>query len=408
MQDSGKTSLIGIFILVSICIVVFVLVYLRPQVGDYGSTLYVRFTNIDKIEVGTRVTLAGHPIGEVFAINEIEGAREGRVEKDKRVYIYELTLKIDSSADVFVTDKITVRTSGLLGERSVEIDPQPLKPGQKFVLVTPEDVLYAESAGSVEEAFATISTLADKAGNLFDALIDQIDQINQQKLWENIGSTARNVHEITSAFNKPDKISDIVTNIHATSENVKKFSKNLSDAWPEINTTITNISTFADKASTVATSVKDVVDKISRGEGTMGRMLVKEDLYLQLSSVLTKAETLANDVNHYGLLFHLDKGWQRMRARRVNLMQQLCSAQEFRNFFNDELDQITTSLGRVAMIMDEAECCLCPEDYAEDPGFICTFAELLRRVQTLQENINLYNEQISDMRCRMMCRPPCE
>ena len=102
-----------------------------------------------------------------------------------------------------------------------------------------------------------------------------------------------------------------------------------------------------------------------------------------------------DDINHYGLLFHTSKAWQRVRARRVNIMEKLCTAREFSNFFNDEVDQITTSLARVNQVLQEGEDhCLwrtvCGSTFEE------VFAELMRRIKTLEDNINLVNQQLVD------------
>jgi len=128
----------------------------------------------------------------------------------------------------------------------------------------------------------------------------------------------------------------------------------------------------------------------------MGRLFMRDDLYLHTISIMNKAETLMNDVNHYGLLFHTDKKWQRLRARRLNLMQALRTPQEFRNYFNDEIDQISTSLARVNMIMEQTEGC-CPSDALfENPNFTKVFAELIRRIGVMEEEIRMFNTQIVD------------
>ncbi len=141
-------------------------------------------------------------------------------------------------------------------------------------------------------------------------------------------------------------------------------------------------------------SLKNIGKNVENGEGTIGRLLMRDDLYLHTTSIMNKAETLMNDVNHYGLLFHLDKKWQRLRARRLNLMQTLSTPQEFRNYFNDEIDQISTSLARVNMIMEQTEYgCPCNALF-DNKDFTKVFAELIRRIGVMEEEIRMYNTQI--------------
>src|SRR5581483_903000 len=96
----------------------------------------------------------------------------------------------------------------------------------------------------------------------------------------------------------------------------------------------------------------------------------------------------------YGILFHSDKRWQRLRARRLNLLQKLQSPQEFRNYFNDEVNQISTSLSRVYMVLNEVGqdpyggCLLYDQEYNK------VFSELMRRVSMLEEEVKMYNAQV--------------
>jgi len=57
-----------------------------------------------------------------------------------------------------------------------------------------------------------------------------------------------------------------------------------------------------------------ITEDIREGKGTLGQLISKDDFYLHLNAILSKVDTTLNDINHYGLLFHLNKGWQRERA----------------------------------------------------------------------------------------------
>ena len=66
------------------------ILFLKPTVGDGKKMLRVRFANIAGINVGTRVSFAGKPVGEVIPSEEIYNAREMPTDEPGRVYIYEL------------------------------------------------------------------------------------------------------------------------------------------------------------------------------------------------------------------------------------------------------------------------------------------------------------------------------
>ena len=361
MSEQAKNALLGVFILSAFAVVVFIFLFLHPSLGDKGQLIRVRFTDIDKINVGTRVTFAGKSIGEVDKIIELEDIRQGRTEYKGDVYVYELVLLVDSGLKIYNTDSISARTSGLLGEKSISIDPQPPKPGQELRIVNKE-ILYAGQVGSVEDTFKEFKEVADKFDVALDSFTDTLHEIREKKIWDNIATTVENLSEISTKFN---------------------------ESWPEVDTAIANF-------SATSVNIKEISDNVREGKGTIGRLISKDDMYLRATSLLSKGETVMDDVNHYGIFFHHDKRWQRLRARRMNLMQKLSSPQEFRNYFNDEIDQVSTSLSRVSMLLDKtSEFPMCPF-IMDNNEFHKVFAELLRRVETLQESLKMYNTQLME------------
>lgn len=358
MQDQLKNMMIGIFVITGFAIIIFMVIFLHPYSGDEGQTLRVRFTDIDKVSIGTRVTFAGKAVGEVTKISVLDEVRHEREERKGDIYVYELILAVDTNVKVYNTDKISLRTSGLLGEKSISIDPEPLKPGQKLREVN-DEILFADGTGSVEDTFNEFKEVATKFDTVLDMVIDAMQELKDRRLWENIATTAENFSDITSRT---------------------------AEKWDDVEDTIANLS-----ETTVNT--RDITDNIRQGNGSLGKFVSSDDFYLRTNSILAKGETLMDDMNHYGLLFHQDKGWQRLRARRLNLMQKLQCPQEFRNFFNDEVNQISTSLSRVSMVLDKSECY---PFLMEDCEYQKVFSELMRRVESLEESLKMYNIQAMD------------
>lgn len=402
MLDQAKNILIGVFVISAIAIITFMLLFLHPSVGDEAQVFRVRFADIDKVNIGTRVTFAGRPVGEVISINELDTARHERISRNGVVYVYELELGVDSGVNVYNSDTITLRTSGLLGERSIEINPQPPKPGQKLRLVNHE-ILYADETGSVEDTFKELKEVADHLDVALDALTENLNEITKQRIWKKVGTITQNVSDITTALNVPDEWSGTLGNVHELSEEaliaMDKVDVTLDEAqaaFRDLQETFVEVRNTFNNASVIAEGGKDIMLKIQQGEGTAGKVLVGDELYLKLNSLLSKGNTVANDVQHYGLLFHLDKNWQRMRARRMNLLNKLRTPQEFSNFFNDEIDRINTSLSRVGVILEKTDRCCPIECLMQDREFTKVFSELLNRIETLEDEIKMYNEQLVD------------
>lgn len=388
MGEHSKNLLIGVFVLAALAILVGLILFLHPKTGDQGTTLYVRFADLDKINVGTRVTLAGKPVGEVVAIKMLTDARGGRRDEFGHFYTYELELKIDSKTQVFDTDQISPRTSGLLGEKSIAIMPLAPQPGQIPRIITKDDTLYAEQPGSVEDTMREFKEAADRVEATLDSVILILEEVKKEDIVKKVSTTMQNISEITTTLNRPDELLSIIQNFQDFSE---ELATRLPPSWDRFDESLTSLKGTLANAENFSANADRVMYNVSQGQGSAGELLVRNDLSLRLNSLFNKGEVLFDDMNHYGLLYHLDKGWQRLRARRLNLMEKLCSPQEFRNFFNDEMDQILTSLSRVERVMEKMECCA-PTCALSDCEFSKVFSELLRRVTGLEEALQLYNQ----------------
>lgn len=384
MGDQAKNILIGIFVISAFAIVTFMLLFLHPTVGDDGKKIKIRFSDIDKVTPGTRVTYGGKPVGEVVSIKEIDDPKQPRQARNGFVYLYEVETTVDSTVRIYNSDSVSLRTSGLLGEKSVAITPLPPKPDEPLIEIDGE-IIYADESGSVEETLKEFKELSDKFEETLDAVHVFFKDVNESKLVSKTTQTVETLLGIAEAIYQKDKLVAIVDNAHTLSANAVK-------TWDNIDKSVA--------------SAETILGTTARGEGTVGNLLMKEDTYLRFNSILAKAETLMDDINHYGLLFQSDRNWQRVRARRANLLYTLQSPQEFRNFFNDEVDQIVTALARLNTVLDQTQCIPDFDNSLENCKFKEALAELIRRVKQMEESIRLYNTQVMDVeKCN---QPVCE
>ena len=396
MVDYMKNMLIGLFVLVACSLTVGMILFLEPSVGDDKEVLIVRFSNINGISIGTRVMFAGKPVGEVTAIEQIAEAREQPTDELGQVYFYQLILHVDSSVRVYNTDEITMQTSGLLGEKSIAIIPRSPPKGVKPSLVTALTPIYAESVAPLESAFNELSQLSDKVEEALDKVIAWIDQ-NGHELGAAIRSFDDAMHEASLALSEANQTGLIST--------LQGAAENFSTAMNDLHTTIdqldqgeafTNLSATLSNLRHVSKTIDCATDKISAGKGTLGKLMMDDGTYLQLTAILSKVNTLMNDVNQYGVFFNLNREWQRSRVKQVSLVNALKTPEEFRAYFNREIDGINTSMERLSLLIQRAEQSPNKEQILNTTSFKRDFAELMRRSKTLVEMLRLYNQQLRD------------
>lgn len=402
MNSTTKNILIGLFGLIATGIIVFMLLFLHPTVGDDGKRLRVRFTNIDKVNVGTRVTYAGHPVGEVVSIQEIANARKGRVAKNGEVYVYELVLDVDSSVNVFNTDTLSVQTSGLLGERNVEITPRAAGSDEELKLVN-DTLLYAVPAGSVEDTLNQIEDISKKFSVILTDAQDILASVKHENLIPALGQAAHHIASVTQSLNQPEKwnhtldqITSFVDKAHRSLDQVNStlttfsaISQKAERSWESVDRALEEILTGSAQFKNAATEANNALAGLNQGQGSLGQLLKGDEIYLRFKSLLYKGETIFDDIKRFGILFQLDKRWQRLQARRLHLADTLNTPQAFSHYFERELDRLHLSVANVSSALEEAG--TCPDSLMTHPTFKCRFSQLLQEAGELEDSLNLYN-----------------
>ncbi len=349
--------LIGIFILGAIAIMISVIMFLKPTVGDGKQTLYVRFSDINNLNVGTRVLFAGKPVGEVVGLQEIKNAREQPTDELGRVYFYQLTLHIDSHVKVYNTDEVSINSAGLLGEKAISITPKAPPKGVVATRISNQPI-YADSIDTFQNALLDFSELAAMMEQTFKGANNWIVE-NGQTVANTFQETSATFAKIQTAMIEMEE-KETFNNFGAVVENLKLTTQNIAD-----------------------------------GKGTLGKLIDENGLYLETNAVLSKANTMMNDINHYGILFHLNKQWQRTRLQKINQLNALSTPTNFREYFETEVNDINSSMARISLLIEKAENSPEREKIFDNAKFRSDFAELLRKADELSGNLKLYNQQLN-------------
>lgn len=395
MNDQLKNFLIGIFILCGISLTVFTVLFLKPSVGDMEQILTVRFSDINRINVGTRVLFAGQPVGEVVSIHQIYDARQQPTDDQGRVYFYQLTLKVDSSVKVYNTDVVSIETSGLLGEKSVSITPKAPPRGVSPVLITNQPI-YAESSDPFEDAVNSFTNLSHEMQGTFKQVTNWIRE-NGNDLATAVRSTGAAMGGIdrTMATINDQKVID---DVQGTLKHFQGALIDVHTAFSQLDQaeTFQNAGVVMQNLKSTTNSLETISNNVAQGKGTVGKLLGNDDLYLRVNAIMTKVNTLMNDINHYGVLFHLNKKWQRTRLQQANELNALSTPVEFKAYFQHEVDSINMAMSRLSMLIDRADQSPERDAILHSELFERDFADLLRLTEELNENLRLYNQQLLD------------
>lgn len=137
MQSTSTRDLtVGLFVLAGLAAIG----YLSIQVGGLsysgpgGFVLYASFDEIGGLKERAPVSIAGVKVGQVSGIM-LDEALRARV-----------TLDLDPGLELAVDTNAGIRTSGLLGDQFVALEPG----GEDQLLESGEEIAFTESALSIE------------------------------------------------------------------------------------------------------------------------------------------------------------------------------------------------------------------------------------------------------------------
>ncbi len=189
-----------------------------------GYHLRVLFNSAGGIAVGAPVRLAGVQVGEVQKVTVFVNEADARTQAELRVWLKDFA-RIEEDATAFVN------TSGLIGERYLEI-----LPGSRTAkLLNEGDLLHGQDSVAMSEFMNT-----------------------GYQVMAHLNKTIAAVQSLIGDEETRAALKGTITN----SQEVTKSLKRLLDT--------TNV----------------VMEKIARGDGTVGRLLTQDDIYRDLQATV--------------------------------------------------------------------------------------------------------------------------
>lgn len=304
---------VGLFTLVSLVIAL----YMVFRTGDLrldrepGYKVFALFPDVAGLDVGDTVRVAGVRVGKVETI-QLE-ANQGRVlfSVDHRVALYE-----DATAQV--------GTYGLLGDRYIEIDPghstlPRVEPGGEIhTAVSPEelDALVAKLSEVATDIKAVTQTMKNVLGgaegeealreiltntrNLSKELVQTVrdNQEEFRQITHQVASLTRQMQEMVSE--NRDAVNRTLSAMPDTAENVREITEEarrlISDHYDDIAETLENLKVASNQLEASLKAIEELSTQVNAGEGTLGKLIHDDALYVEATSTLREARNLIEDL----------------------------------------------------------------------------------------------------------------
>ena len=274
------------------------------RVGLLVLVGFVVFTGFMFWLTGRSLVSKTVPVGVVFkdvsGLKEgdpvrVSGVKKGRVGpvRLQRVGHVGVTLQLDPEVRPHKDARATVASADFLGAKYVDYDP-----GVSDTMLARGEAIQ----GLTEEQFADV---AQGAARSAQELIANVNKgLNPGQLASDIHATLvatqRGMNALTQAANGP-----AVQQTQATLKSLERVmsrldtllgNANVANSGKRLDTLSTNLTQLTRSLSDATGSLKGLLDKMDKGEGTLGRMATDSMLYTNLNATLKSLSELLTDL----------------------------------------------------------------------------------------------------------------
>jgi phospholipid/cholesterol/gamma-HCH transport system substrate-binding protein len=282
----GKQELrLGLFAAVTIGLLVYGFNFLKGEnVFNSNLTYYVRYPNALNLQSSSPVLFRGVKVGSVReVILQSEGVLIEFYAKE------DIRIPVGSEARVISTD--------LFNTRAIEI----LFSNNKETSVSYDTLVGTVETALLEKIADQVTPMRNRIDSLLQTtqrLILSIDPNELNRTIGNIELATAQLAEMSSTMKDPLKKS---------LNNVESISSNLARNNEQINKIVRNASKFSDSLTALSlqptltsinqnlTTLSAILQKIERGEGSMGKMVQDSSLYHRLDESARSLNLLMED-----------------------------------------------------------------------------------------------------------------
>ena len=265
-----------------------------------STTFYVIYENVGGLAESSDIILSGYKIGHVDGIR-FEGINKMTV---RLVIESRFQLPRGSIARIFSSD--------ILSARAIQIVP-----GLSSEMHLPGDTLTGEIEPDFIEAISNyLVPLTARASDLMasmDSMMNIFHSVLDDDFRENFAGIVGNIDKTMISLQRSVYSADTLltledSRLNRIIDNLESISGNLSGSNEDISTILSNFASVSDslaRAEIVSTinhlnavlsETALVMEKIERGEGSLGKLMSDENLYNNLESATENLDLLLMDI----------------------------------------------------------------------------------------------------------------
>lgn len=279
----------AILMIVSIALLIFGYQYLKGQnLLDKSRTFYAVYDNVEGLAPASAVTINGLKVGKVLSI--------GFADQQGKLLV---TFTVEKDFEFSKKSVARIYGGGLIGGKSLAILPEY----ESGAMAQNGDTLPSESSEGImelvnerltplQEKVESVIVDADSVLTNVNAVLDRNTRANLRAAIADFTSTAQNLKGISKSMNNmlnknEEKFDRTFTNLDIMSENFVAISDSLSNV--DVGQLVANL-------EKVVGDFEDISNNLNSGQGTMGKLLNDDQVYVNLERTTKQMEQLLQDM----------------------------------------------------------------------------------------------------------------
>ena len=255
------------------------------------NTYYATYTNVEGLQIGTKVTVNGLSVGKVATIDFLQNSAKLLVSFTLR---NDLKFSKNSAAELY--------EAGLIGGKSIAIIPvydnaRPMQDGDTLQgIIKPglTDVVNQQIA-PLQQKLETVLVDADSLFVGVNQVLNQEGRANLSSTLAELSVTVRNINAVASSLDQlltkqKGNLNTTLANVAAISTNVNQLTDSLAQS--NLKQTLTNFETTVNRLNVLLTDLE-------AGKGSAGKLLKDEALYKNIEASTKEIELLIRDLKEH-------------------------------------------------------------------------------------------------------------
>lgn len=286
-----KEFKIGLFVVTVLIMSFFLINYLRGKdIFNREIEVYSRYADVEGLVSSAPVYIKGYKAGKVAEVTYETSSGDFVVICS---ILKEFTVPEDSRMVIYGVD--------IMGGKGIRIDL-----GDSSVPVSDGGFLASGSEPALLDGLASsVTPIMEKVGTALDSLNLAISGVNKLLAQNNQESVAKILLHLEKTMSSIEKVASSIggrsSELDSFITDMASFSQSLTEVMAKVDTTLADASSILsaidpEKLNGVVGSFRDLLDNVNDPDGSVGKLLTEDSVYLSVENLLNDIDSLIRKI----------------------------------------------------------------------------------------------------------------